>query len=131
MLFRSHGRAILYADRVTGSMQRALDEMTRRRKIQAEYNQEHDVTPRSIVKSVGDIRFVTRAADARAPKPGTVPVRRPANATERDTLIRMLEQQMQAAAEELDFELAAVLRDQLLELKAADAPLRERAQPVR
>ena len=57
-------------------------------------------------------------------------MRRPADAGERDALIRLLEQQMQAAAEELDFELAAVLRDQLLELKA-DAPVRERAQPVR
>ncbi len=126
-----NGRAILYADRVTGSMERALNEMNRRREAQVAHNVEHGITPRSIVKSVGDIRFVTRVADARAPKPGTVPVRRPADATERDTLIRMLEQQMQTAAEELDFELAAVLRDQLLELKAVDAPLRERAQPVR
>ena len=124
------GRAILYADRVTGSMERALNEMNRRRETQLAYNVEHGITPRSIVKSVGDIRFVTRVADARAPKPGTVALRRPADASERETLIRMLEQQMQAAAEELDFELAAVLRDQLLELKA-DAPLRERAQPVR
>src|SRR6059036_3427489 len=124
------GRAILYADRQTGSMERALQEMNRRRETQLAYNIEHGITPRSIVKSVGDIRFVTRVADARAPKPGTVALRRPADASERDTLIRMLEQQMQAAAEELDFELAAVLRDQLLELKA-DAPLRERAQPVR
>src|SRR5436309_3076933 len=126
------GRAILYADRVTGSMERALHEMNRRREAQVAYNVEHRITPRSIVKSVGDIRFVTRVADARAPKPGTVALRRPADASERETLIRMLEQQMQAAAEELDFELAAVLRDQLLELKAAaDAPLRERAQSVR
>ena len=124
------GRAILYADRVTGSMERALNEMNRRRETQLAYNVEHGITPRSIVKSVGDIRFVTRVADARAPKPGTVALRRPADASERETLIRMLEQQMQAAAEELDFELAAVLRDQLLELKA-DAPLRERAQSVR
>jgi len=125
------GRAILYADRVTGSMERALNEMNRRREAQVAHNVEHGITPRSIVKSVGDIRFVTRVADARAPKPGAVALRRPADASERDTLIRMLEQQMQAAAEELDFELAAVLRDQLLELKAADAPLRERAQSVR
>jgi len=126
------GRAILYADRVTGSMERAMNEMNRRRGAQVAHNVEHGITPRSIVKSVGDIRFVTRVADARAPKPGTVALRRPADASERDTLIRMLEQQMQAAAEELDFELAAVLRDQLLELKAAaDAPLRERAQSVR
>jgi len=124
------GKAILYADRVTGSMERALKEMDRRRETQVAYNVEHGITPRSIVKSVGDIRFVTRVADARVAKPGAGEVRRPAGAGERETLIRMLEQQMQAAAEELDFELAAVLRDQLLELKA-DAPLRERAQPVR
>jgi len=124
------GRAILYADRVTGSMERALKEMDRRRETQLVYNVEHGITPRSIVKSVLDIRFVTRVADARVGKPGAGEVRRPADAGERDTLIRMLEQQMQAAAEDLDFELAAVLRDQLLELKA-DAPLRERAQPVR
>jgi len=124
------GKAILYADRVTGSMERALSEMNRRREAQMAHNVAHGITPRSIVKSVGDIRFVTRVADARVPKPGAGAVRRPADAAERETLIRMLEQQMQAAAEELDFELAAVLRDQLLELKA-DAPLRERAQPVR
>ena len=124
------GRAILYADHRTGSMERALKEMDRRRATQRAYNVEHGITPRSIVKSVGDIRFVTRVADARVGKPGAGEVRRPADAGERDTLIRLLEQQMQAAAEELDFELAAVLRDQLLELKA-DAPLRERAQSVR
>jgi excinuclease ABC subunit B len=124
------GRAILYADRVTGSMERALSEMNRRREAQLAHNAEHRITPRSIVKSVGDIRFVTRVADARIARPAAGAVRRPVDATERDALIRVLEQQMQAAAEELDFELAAVLRDQLLELKA-DAPLRERAQPVR
>jgi excinuclease ABC subunit B len=124
------GRAILYADRQTGSMERALNEMNRRRETQIAYNVEHGITPRSIVKSVGDIRFVTRVADARVARPAAGAVKRPADAKERDTLIRLLEQQMQAAAEELDFELAAVLRDQLLELKA-DAPLRERAQPVR
>jgi excinuclease ABC subunit B len=126
------GRAILYADRVTGSMERALSEMNRRRETQLAYNVEHGIIPRSIVKSVLDIRFVTRVADARVGKPAAGGVRRPTDARERDALIRLLEQQMQAAAEELDFELAAVLRDQLLELKAdAPPPLRERAQPVR
>src|SRR5438876_617438 len=134
------GKAILYADRVTGSMERALKEMDRRRETQLAHNVEHGITPRSIVKSVGDIRFVTRVADARVPKQGVAgggAIRRPANDAERETPIRMLEQQMQAAAEDLDFELAALLRDQLLELKAAgpplppDAPVRERAQSVR
>src|SRR5213592_670406 len=132
------GRAILYADRVTGSMERALSEMNRRRATQVAYNTQHGITPRSIVKSVGDIRFVTRVADARTAKPAEAGVRRPADAKERDALIRLLESQMQAAAEDLDFELAAVLRDQILELRAdgdavrsPHAPLGGRPQPVR
>src|SRR6266496_2509815 len=131
-----HGRAILYADRVTGSMQRALDEMTRRRQTQLEYNVEHGITPRSIVKSVDQVRFATRFADAKTVRPAEAGVRRPADARERDALVKLLESQMQAAAEELDFELAAVLRDQILELRAEGdterhAPVRGRAQPVR
>jgi excinuclease ABC subunit B len=131
-----HGKAILYADRMTGSMQRALDEMTRRRGLQARHNEEHGVIPRSIVKSVDQVRFATRVADAKVAKPAQPAVRRPADAREREALIRLLEQQMQAAAEELDFELAAVLRDQILELKVEGdgvrhAPQRGRAEPVR
>ena len=131
-----YGRAILYADRVTGSMQRALDEMSRRRQAQLAYNEEHGVTPRSIVKSVDQVRFATRVADAKAAKPADAGFHRPADAQEREALVRLLESQMQAAAEELDFELAAVLRDQILELRAdgdagRHAPVRGRAQPVR
>jgi excinuclease ABC subunit B len=130
------GRAILYADRVTGSMQRALDEMARRREAQVAYNAEHGITPRSIVKSVDQVRFATRFADAKTTRPAEGGVPRPADAKERDALIQLLENQMQAAAEELDFELAAVLRDQILELRAeADtgrhAPVRGRAPAVR
>ena len=61
-----YGRGILYADRLTGSMQRALDEMSRRRSLQRAHNAEHGITPRSIVKSVGEVRFATRVADARS-----------------------------------------------------------------
>jgi excinuclease ABC subunit B len=134
-----HGRAILYADRETGSMRRALDEMTRRRVLQRAHNERHHITPRSIVKSVVDIRFVTRVADARGAgrdaAPGAAPAR-PPEAADREAWIRLLEQQMQAAAESLDFELAAVLRDQILDLRAERdpirrAPARGRAQPVR
>src|SRR5712691_1614673 len=131
-----HGRAILYADRATGSMQRALDEMTRRRRLQQQHNERNGITPRSIVKSVGDIRFVTRVADARGVRKVAEGAGRPTDAREREALIQLLESQMRAAAEALDFEQAALLRDQLLELKAmADpvrhAPARGRAPAVR
>jgi len=131
-----YGRAILYADRVTGSMQRALGEMARRREAQVAHNAQHGITPRSIVKSVDQVRFATRFADAKTARPAEGGVARPADAKERDALIKLLESQMQAAAEELDFELAAVLRDQILELRAeADtgrhAPVRGRAPAVR
>ncbi|HYT03754.1 MAG TPA: excinuclease ABC subunit UvrB [Gemmatimonadales bacterium] len=135
------GKAILYADRVTGSMRRALDEMSRRRALQEEYNAQHGITPRSIVKSVDQVRFATRFADAKTGKAVEPAVHRPADAREREALVRLLEQQMQAAAEELDFELAAVLRDQILELRAEADPVstshaphaagRGRALPVR
>jgi len=131
-----HGRAILYADRATGSMQRALGEMTRRRRLQQQHNERHGITPRSIVKSVGDIRFVTRVADARGVRKVAEGGGRPADAHEREALIQLLESQMRAAAEGLDFEQAALLRDQLLELKAMGdpvrhAPARGRAPAVR
>src|SRR5438045_8734464 len=65
------GRAILYADHVTGSMARSLNEMNRRRVTQLAYNVEHGITPRSIVKLVGDIRFITRVERAQVTKPDT------------------------------------------------------------
>jgi excinuclease ABC subunit B len=121
-----NGRAILYADRITGSMQRALDEMTRRREIQKQYNAEHGITPRSIVKSMEEVRLSTHVADARTERPEPklavqerVDLRDPAK---RAAMIQALERQMREAAANLEFELAAMLRDQLNELRAASAP---------
>ncbi|MEX0691995.1 MAG: excinuclease ABC subunit UvrB [Gemmatimonadales bacterium] len=115
------GRAIMYADRVTGSMERALAEMTRRRTIQIAHNLAHGITPVSIRKSVEQVRFVTRVADARAaPRPDEAPV----PVRDRKARIAIIEQQMREAAAELDFELAARLRDELFELKAAGDPVR-------
>ena len=100
------------------------------------YNEEHQITPRSIVKSVGDVRFATRVADARIGRPAADAGKRPVDAKEREALVKLLESQMQAAAEQLDFELAALLRDQILDLRAEQdsgrpAAPRGRAQPVR
>jgi len=121
-----NGRAILYADRITGSMQRALDEMDRRRRIQQEYNQAHGITPRSIVKSMEEVRLSTYVADARTEKPLTkAELKREADLRDparRGQAIAALERRMKEAAANLEFELAALLRDQLIELKAAGAP---------
>jgi excinuclease ABC subunit B len=117
------GRAILYADRITGSMERALAEMSRRRVIQEEHNREHGITPVSIRKSVEQVRFVTRVADAREVRPETKATEA-AVPLDREALIVVLEQQMREAATELDYELAAQLRDQIFELRAESDPKR-------
>jgi excinuclease ABC subunit B len=121
------GRGILYADRMTGSMERALKEMDRRRSIQEAYNLEHGVTPRSIVKSLEQVRLSTYVADARTEKPAPIEsgslvredLHDPAT---RARAIAALEQQMKEAAANLEFELAALLRDQVNDLKALGAP---------
>ena len=125
------GRAIFYAERVTDSMRAALEEMERRRVVQRAFNLEHGITPRSIVKSVAEIRFTTRVADAREdPVPRAEPLAllgkaaadwTNADPAERAALFTMLEQEMRKAADDLDYELAAQIRDQLMDLKAAGA----------
>ena len=111
------GRAILYADRITGSMRRALDEMSRRRKLQQAYNAKHGLTPVSIYKSVEQVRFTTRVADARESKREPAVGRLSEPKPDRETMIAALDDQMREAAAQLDFELAALLRDQLFELR--------------
>jgi excinuclease ABC subunit B len=118
------GRAIFYADRITGSMQRCIEETRRRRELQMMYNREHGITPRTVVKSTEQVRFTTRVADARVEReePRKVAEQVATYAAEMNAaaLIEMLEQQMKEAAANLDFEAAATLRDQLFELKARE-----------
>jgi excinuclease ABC subunit B len=120
------GRAIFYADKMTGSMQRCIDETARRRVIQTAYNVEHGITPLSVKKSVDQVRFSTRVADARMDRDEREKERgrRVAEAGAHygaeniPALIADLEKQMRDAATNLDFESAARLRDQLFEIKA-------------
>jgi excinuclease ABC subunit B len=127
------GRAILYADRVTGSMERALAEMDRRRRLQLAHNTEHGIRPRSIVKSFEEVRLTTRVADARTERPERKKEERLVELDFRDPAKRAqtllaLERQMREAAANLEFEVAAMLRDQINELRALDAP--DVARPV-
>ena len=125
-----NGRAILYADRMTGSMQRALDEMTRRRAIQRAYNEEHGITPMSIVKSLEEVRLSTHVADARTERPEKGESRGGKkekildahDPAQRAELMQQIERRMREAAANLEFEEAALLRDQLNDLRALDAP---------
>jgi excinuclease ABC subunit B len=120
---------LLYADKMTQAIQEAVDETTRRRAIQLAYNEEHGITPESIVKGVSDI------AEFLALESPTVPGRRRRGRrevegmapAELEKLVIQLEEEMFAAAEELRFEYAAKLRDEIKELRrelqaAAEAP---------
>jgi excinuclease ABC subunit B len=111
-----NGRVIMYADKITDSMRRALDETNRRRKIQVAYNEEHHIVPASIVKAVRDLTATLRAAEAPAPL-DVAPVQLPK--AELARLIKELEKQMKEAAQQLEFEKDALLRDQIFELREA------------
>jgi excinuclease ABC subunit B len=114
------GKAILYADRMTRSMEVCIGETSRRRQVQTSYNEEHGIEPETIRKSVEEIEFTTRVADARG-KPVKVSEPAPSYADEvnREEYIKILEREMGEASESLDFERAALLRDELFELRAS------------
>ena len=120
-----NGTAILYADRITGSMERAIEETNRRREVQARYNEEHGITPQTIRKSIREIRFTTAVADARTVEAegpvadrAVAETQRKYETTDPAVLIRKIEEEMREAAEQLDFERAARLRDQLFDVRA-------------
>jgi excinuclease ABC subunit B len=112
------GDVILYADNMTGSMLRAIEETNRRRKKQTEYNKLHNITPKTIVKSLEEIMKATSVADA-AVKTAEPPAFDSSvfEKMDREVLVDLLEREMLAAARRLEFEKAASLRDKLEELR--------------
>jgi len=126
-----HGRAILYADRITGSMQRALDETDRRRRKQRAYNEEHGITPRGVEKAVADIMEGAYNEGAVAPRQYAevaeeliqYAVMPPAKLA---ALIKKLEQQMLAHAKNLEFEEAAKLRDRIQHIREVNLGMTEK-----
>jgi len=108
-----NAHVIMYADTITQSMQKAIEETQRRRQVQEAYNKEHGITPQGIKKAIKDIaERVQAVAETRVPYTVT-----PISKEEILQLIRQLESQMKAAAKNLEFEKAAMLRDRIIELR--------------
>jgi excinuclease ABC subunit B len=113
----SEGRVIMYGDKITDSMDRAIKETERRRTIQLAYNEKHGVTPQTIRKKVHDVIEATKVAEQKADYLTDAGVGK-MNKKERLALVQKLEAEMKDAAKNLQFERAAELRDALLELRA-------------
>jgi excinuclease ABC subunit B len=121
-----HGTVILYADAITDSMKRAIDETNRRRRLQAAFNKEHGITPQTVIKSLGSPLVKIYDADyVDIPLVADQAVKYAAADLPR--LIRQLKKEMKGAAEQLDFEKAAALRDRVRELEKSELTLREPA----
>ena len=111
----AEGRVIMYADVMTDSMRLAIDETMRRRALQEKYNQEHGITPKTIKKAVRDLISISKAVAETEDKMMKDP--ESMSKKELEKLIAQVKKQMQAAAADLNFEMAAQLRDKMVELK--------------
>ncbi len=116
------GKVILYGDTLTESMAKAMSETNRRRALQEAYNREHGITPETVRNAIRSVLEVTRKVEETAPETLTE--------EERDALMRRIEEEMIGAAKELEFERAAQLRDQLLQLRG-EAPMKDDMQQRR
>ncbi|MED1603116.1 excinuclease ABC subunit UvrB [Alkalihalophilus marmarensis] len=112
----SNGHVIMYADKMTKSMQIAIDETARRRSIQEEYNEKHGITPKTIQKKIPEVIQATIVSDEDGET--TAAPKTKLSKKDKEAMIERMEKEMKDAARELNFERAAELRDLLLELKA-------------
>ncbi|NHI67825.1 excinuclease ABC subunit UvrB [Lactococcus formosensis] len=113
----SNGRVIMYGDNITQSMQRAMDETSRRREIQMAYNEKHGIVPQTIKKEIRDLISITKRTESGEVEEVSAEAM---TKKERKALLKKLEKEMAEAAGALDFESAAQLRDMILEIKALD-----------
>lgn len=113
-----NGRVIMYADRMTDSMEKAISETERRRTIQMAYNEEHGIVPKTIQKGIRDLIRATAVAEDEEDYLSQVTSGKSLNKDEKELLALSIEKDMKEAAKALDFERAAVLRDALLELQS-------------
>ena len=112
-----HGRVIMYADRITDSMRRAIDETNRRRELQEDYNKEHQITPKTIYKEQRQLIKLTKIAEDDGTEDYSDNAIKKRSEKELQKMAKELEKRMAVAAKELNFELAAELRDRLIVIK--------------
>ena len=126
------GRVILYADHMTGSMERAMGETERRRKIQLTYNKKNGITPKTIIKNIHDIAEHIQSDHSKALKE-LMKVNKAKFDEDPEGLIKDKKKQMEAAVSDLDFETAALLRDEIKEIEEmiAEAPGKKKVKKER
>jgi excinuclease ABC subunit B len=113
-----NGKVIMYADTITGSMERAITETNRRRKIQTEYNEANGITPQTIIKSIRDIIELKEKDNAKAAATDKkIESAQELSKKDKDKLLADLTAEMQKAAKNLDFERAAYLRDRIKHIR--------------
>ncbi|MGM9644301.1 MAG: excinuclease ABC subunit UvrB [Eubacteriales bacterium] len=113
----AEGKVIMYADNVTGSMERAISETNRRRKIQDDYNKAHGIVPKTIIKGIRDIIDMGASGEDRGKSKLDKKKQKKLTATEREKLIEQYTREMKEAARSLEFEKAAYLRDEIAKLR--------------
>ena len=116
----AQGTVVMYADRMSDAMKEAIEETSRRRKIQEEYNKEHGITPKTITKAVEDILVHEKTDAEENAKTELEILKKTSNLfvpAQRKKLIEALKKQMSECADHLDYEQAAVIRDQILEIE--------------
>ena len=118
----AEGKVIMYADNVTGSMERAISETNRRRKIQDDYNKAHGIVPKTIIKGIRDIIDMGASDEDRGKSKLDKKKQKKLTATEREKLIERYTREMKEAARSLEFEKAAYLRDEIAKLREGKKP---------
>jgi excinuclease ABC subunit B len=125
------GRVILYADEMTGSLKRAVEETRRRRKVQEEYNREHGIIPQSIVKEVRTLLPEEGVVSKEAEEVVELVEGLKEKGETKEKWIEKLTQEMQEAARRLEFEKAAILRDEILKIKSGNRIIKEKRKELK
>ncbi|MDB5224404.1 MAG: UvrB, excinuclease subunit excinuclease subunit [Candidatus Adlerbacteria bacterium] len=122
-----HGRVILYADRMTNSLEKAIGETNRRRAVQLAYNKEHGITPRTVIRAIKDITQEMRSEHGKAVNT-LLEIDKDLYTKDPKKFMKAKREQMEEAVKNLDFETAAILRDEIYTLETGAAPIKKKGR---